>query len=88
MDYWSEAASCAPSTAFPAATIWVTCRRQFRASDVIQTVWDIVVSTENGNLVESLDNDVEESSFEEFLRRLASFYDGSALWTRDETGYR
>ena len=83
MECWGERYFSAPSTAFPGATITVTCSRKFDKLDVTETWWGITVEDEDGQLIESSDNDLEVSSMDEFVSRLASFYDGTTSWTLD-----
>ena len=83
MEVWGERFFSAPSTTFPGATITVTCSRKFDQLDVTETWWGITVEDEQGEPIEHAGNGFEYSSMDEFVCRLASYYDGTTSWTLD-----
>lgn len=78
----------APTTRFPGAIISIHCTRYVDSSSTVETAWAINVLAEQGGWVDAPGADVVEDDLESFVSRLSVFYDGTALWTLDETEER
>ena len=76
----------APSTSFAGATISFECSRLYDGDQYVEGTWATNVFAADGGWVEHTGSDNVQDTMDAFISVLASFYDGSAMWTDDETG--